>query len=189
MASRALQEWRTTQRAELDRLEAAVRASPRALRPLLVDAYILLLAGQFQLYCRRLHDEAVGIVAAHLRPAGTAVILEELGLNRRLDRGNAHAAALSDDFRWLGSHLWTELVGMDRRNGRRRTRLDQLNVWRNAIAHQALPLREAHAATAADTARTFRCARLWRANCSTLALQLDRFVKKRLNIMLRIRPW
>jgi hypothetical protein len=154
-----------------------------------VDAYILLLAGQFQLYCRTLHDEAVRIVAVHVRPAGTAVILDEVRSNRRLDHGNAHSAALGDDFRWLGSNVWTELVRMDRRNGRRRTRLDQLNVWRNAIAHQALPPAEPYAVTAAGTARTLRWARHWRANCSALAHQLDRFVKQRLNIMLGIRPW
>jgi hypothetical protein len=189
MPSRALQEWRTSQRAELDRLEAAVRASPRALRQQLVDAYILLLAGQFQLYCRRLHDEAVGIAAAHVRPAGAAVILDELGINRRLDRGNAHSAALRDDFRWLDAHLWTELARLDRRNELRRTHLDQLNVWRNAIAHQALPPAGPQAVTAAGTARTLRWARVWRANCSALAHQLDQFVKRRLNTMLGIRAW
>ena len=51
MPSQALRKWRTTQRAELDRLDAAVRAvdaSQPALRQQLVDMYIPLLAGQFQ---------------------------------------------------------------------------------------------------------------------------------------------
>jgi hypothetical protein len=154
-----------------------------------VDAYILLLAGHFQRYCRALHDEAVGIAAVHVRPPGAAVMVDWLSANRRLDRGNAHAAALRDDFRWLGTDLWVELVRMDHRNRRRRTQLDQLNAWRNGIAHQALPLAGGHVEAAAGSARTLRWARLWRANCSALAQQLDRFVKKRLNSMLGVRPW
>jgi hypothetical protein len=189
MPSQALQEWRTTQRAELDRLDAAVRASERALRQQLVDAYILLLAGQFQLYCRGLHDDAVEFAADHVRPSGAVPIVNELLFGRMLDRGNAHSAALAADFRWLGSDVWTELFRSDPRNRGRKVRLDQLNVWRNAVAHQALPLSAGNAATTAGTARTLRWARVWRSNCSALAHQLDMVVKNRLTAMLGIRPW
>src|SRR5215467_12945317 len=86
MPSQALRKWRTTQRAELDRLDAAVRAvdaSQPALRQQLVDMYILLLAGQFQGYCRALHDEAAGIVVGHIRPAGAGVLVSDLLTGRR----------------------------------------------------------------------------------------------------------
>jgi hypothetical protein len=145
MPSQALRKWKTTQRAELDRLDAAVHAShasDRAHRQQLVDMYILLLAGQFQGYCRALHDEATGIVVAHVRPVGARTLVNELLTGRRqLDRGNAHPAALGADSGPLDMDLWPELARRDGRAQQRRHRLDQLNVWRNAIAHQALPLR------------------------------------------------
>ena len=189
MPSQALRQWRTTQRAELDRLDAAVRASERVVRQQLVDAYILLVAGHFQLYCRSLHDEAVGVAAGCVRPAGAVAIVNELVRGRLLDRGNAQPSALAADFRWLDEELWSELVKLDARNRPRRERLDQLNVWRNAIAHQALPLSSGNAAKAAGTARTLRWTRVWRANCSALARQLDSFVKVKLTAMLGSPPW
>jgi hypothetical protein len=178
---------------ELDRLDAAVRAvdaSQPALRQQLVDAYILLVAGQFQLFCRRLHGEASGIAVRPIRPAGMSLIMEALLVGRRqLDRGNAHAAALTADFGLLNMDLWRELVRRDGRNHHRRRRLDQLNVWRNAIAHQAFPLTSGNAAAAAGTARTLRWARLWRSNCSALAHQMDTIVRAHLTNLLGTRPW
>ena len=190
MPSRALQEWRTTQRADLDRLDAAVRgASGHALRQQLVDAYILALAGQFQLYCRTLHTDAVAFAANNVSPASAAPIVNALAHRRLLDHGNAHSSALGADFEWLGPELWTALVKSDQRNRLRRTRLDQLNAWRNAVAHQARPLAPRDAAAAASAARTLRWARLWRADCSALAHQMDRYVQGRLTSLLGIRPW
>jgi hypothetical protein len=193
MPSQALHEWRTTQRAELDRLDAAVgavTAPDRAYRQQLVDAYILLLAGQFQLYCRTLHAEAADIVVGHVQPASAGVIMRALLVSRRqLDRANAHPAALDADFGLLDVDLWTELTRLDRRNHLRRRRLDQLNVWRNAIAHQAYPLAQGNSAKAAGTARTLRWARRWRSNCSALAHQMDTIVRTRLTNLLGTRPW
>ena len=190
MPSRALQEWRTTQRAELDRLDAAVRgASERALRQQLVDAYIVAVAGHFQRYCRSLHNDAIEFAADTVRPASAAPIVNALVHGRLLDRGNAHSSALAADFGWRGLRLWEELVESDQRNRQRRTRLDQLNAWRNAIAHQARPLAPTDTAAAAGATRTLRWARLWRADCSALAHQMDSYVKRRLTSLLGIRPW
>jgi hypothetical protein len=190
MPSRALQQWRTTQRAELDRLEAAVRSSERALRRQLVDAYILLLAGHFQLYCRRLHEEAVDIAVGSVQPAGAGAVMRSLLLDhRQLDRRNAHPAVLVADFEWLTTNLWADLVQQDPGNDRRRRLLDQLNVWRNAIAHQAFSATGGNAARAAGTARTLHWARLWRTNCSALAQQMDKLVRVGLTNQFGVEPW
>jgi hypothetical protein len=193
MPSRALQEWRTTQRAELDQLDAVVRGvrvSERVLRQQLVDAYILLLAAQFQLYCRNLHGEAAGIATGHVQPARVREIMMGLFVGRRqLDRGNAHPAALTADFRLLDVDLWPELVQRDRRNHQRQRRLEQLNLWRNAIAHQSFQLTPGNTATAADSDRTLRWARVWRTNCSALAHQMDTIVRVSLTNLFGTRPW
>jgi hypothetical protein len=190
MPSRALREWRTTQRAELDRLEAAARAAEPALRQQLVDAYIVLLAGQFQRYCRSLHKEAVELAANSLQPAGAGVVMRHVLMRRRqLDRGNAHSAALVADFGWLAKDFWADLAQQDPRNGRRRHRLEQLNAWRNAVAHQTLPPTGATVALVMGTARTLRWTRVWRANCSALAQQLDTFVRKGLTMHFGVARW
>ena len=193
MPSRALQEWRTTQRAEPDRLETAagrLGMPDRALRQQLVDAYIVLLAAHFQRYCRGLHDDVSAIAMDRVRPASLSIVLDALLHERRhLDRGNASASALAADFRRLGMNVWEELIRRDGRNGQRQRRLDQLNAWRNAIAHQAFPLSAENARRVAGTGRTLAWARLWRRDCSSLARQLDELAGLRLAELVERQPW
>jgi hypothetical protein len=190
MPSRALQEWRTTQRVELDRLDAAVRASERALRQQLVDAYILMLAAHFQRYCRGLHDEAVTLAANQVLPTSLGHLLRvRLIDGRQLDRSNARSSTLEADFARFDMRFWDELIELDGRNERRRLQLNQLNVWRNAVAHQGFRLSTSNAAAVAGTARTLRWARVWRRNCAALAQQIDRIVSRRLTSLIGRRPW
>jgi hypothetical protein len=74
MPSRALREWRTTQRAELDRVDVLLRgvrgagAAERAMRRYVVDGGIVLLARHFQRYCRDVYGKAVGFLAGQVQP-------------------------------------------------------------------------------------------------------------------------
>jgi hypothetical protein len=142
MPSVALQEWQAGRAATLDEIENAHRAvggrgpGRRYATQQINQAYAVLLSSQLQGHCRTLHTECVThLVAAVSFPFRTAVGTEFL-VNRRLDRGNANSANLGVDFGRLGLDLWTELVTLDARNGQRRQLLDELNEWRNAIAHQ-----------------------------------------------------
>jgi hypothetical protein len=191
MPSRALQEWRTTQRADLDRLEAAVRGAPeRALRQQLLDAYIVLVAAHFQRYCRGLHDEAIRAVANQVLPASLGQLLGgRLRDGRQLDRGNARPSALQADFGRFRMDLWDELIRLDARNRRRYRELDQLNAWRNAVAHQGFPLSSLNATAVAGTTRTLRLVRAWRGSCAALARQIDRIVSRHLAQLIGTRPW
>jgi hypothetical protein len=196
MPSRALQQWRTTQRAELDLVEATLRRVPgrspveRAMRQRLVDAYILLLAGHFQLFCRDLHSEAAGFVAGRVQPPAAAGMVRELLTSRRLlDRGNASSATLAADFGRLDVELWRQLELCDPRNNGHQRRLDQLNVWRNAIAHQDFAFGPAQTKTVAGSGRSLRWTRLWRGSCSTLAEQLDVEINRQLRILTGAVPW
>jgi hypothetical protein len=177
MASLALRRWLTTQRAELDRFESALRAARAAhpaARQQLTDAYLVLLAGCFQRFCRDLHREAVIFAAAQVRPAGMSpVVSEALRHAMALDRGNAQPSAVSADFDRFGLDLWAELVRRDSANQRRRRHLEELNVWRSAIAHQQFRLRPAHTAVVAGTTRSLTNVRRWRASCSALARHID----------------
>jgi hypothetical protein len=101
MPSRALGIRESTQRAELDRLEAARTRGPA--RQQISDACIVLLAAHFQAFCRELHTEAAEAIAAstpHMDLVKRAFVL-----GRQLDRGNATPGALGADFGRLGIDL------------------------------------------------------------------------------------
>lgn len=97
----------------------------------------MLLSSQFQGYCRDLHSEAVDFVVANVTPSSLAnVVRSTLLQGRKLDHGNPNPGNLGSDFGRLGMQLWPSVHAVDRRNVRRQMELENLNTWRNAIAHQ-----------------------------------------------------
>jgi hypothetical protein len=143
MPSTAWHEWDTTRTAELDEIEAAHAAvggtgrGRRYATEQINHAYAVLLAAQFQGFCRDLHSECVEhLVRVLTLPEMQLVLRAALLLNRSLDRGNANAGAIGADFGRITRPFWEQVYAEDPRNRRRRAALDDLNVWRNAIAHQ-----------------------------------------------------
>lgn len=142
MPSVALLEWQAGRAAALDEIEAAHCAiggtgpGRRDATRQINFAYAVLLASQFQGHCRTLHTECVTQLVAAVSPVFRPAVSLEFLFNRRLDRGNANSDNLRADFGRLGFDLWTDLVAVDARNVQRRQLLDELNEWRNAIAHQ-----------------------------------------------------
>src|SRR5438132_6669873 len=88
MPSRALQEWRTTRRAELDRAVAApgrfagAGAEDRAMRQQAIDVAIVLLAAHFQRCCRELYEDAATFLAAEVQSTWAAEILSRALMRR-----------------------------------------------------------------------------------------------------------
>src|SRR5258708_4807004 len=190
MPSRALRKWSTTQRAELDRLETAASDADQALRQQLVDAYLLFLAGHFQHFCRELHAEAADFLVSQMQPSGARSLVNDLILDgRMLERGNAHPAALRGDFARMGMDILHMVARRNPRSSGRQRRLEQLNVWRNAIAHQALPLSGPLAARTAGTARSLPWVRVWCVDCASFARDLDAVVSQYLTNLLGRSPW
>jgi hypothetical protein len=109
MPSRALGIWESTQRAELDRLEAA-RGRGAVAQPI-SDACIVVLAAHFQAFCRELHTEAAEAIAASTPHAD--LVKKAFVLGRQLDRGNATPGAVGADFGRLGIDLWAALKRWD----------------------------------------------------------------------------
>jgi hypothetical protein len=186
--------WKSTQQTELDRLDAAhlavggVGPGRRTATQQINDAYIVLLAAHFQQFCRDLHMEAARYLA-NSAPHMRDMVHESLVRGRRLDRGNAAPAALGADFDRLGMKLWSLVEARDRRNGRRRRRLDQLNIWRNAVAHQDFRFGPHEMVTLAGTGRTLAFVHDCRAACDTLARQLDAVVGQHLQAITGRKPW
>lgn len=140
----------------------------------LKQAYVILLSSQFQGFCRDLHSESVDDLLARIEPASTRRVLQTgLVWERRLDRGNPTTGNIGSDFGRMGIDLWSRVLIADRRNAKRRAKLNQLNAWRNAIAHDDLvPLRTGDRATL-----HFRTVRRWRGALNALAEHFDQVLR------------
>lgn len=143
MPSYSREKWRAERSVRLDELAGVHRrvgGTGRGRRFALRQvnhAYAVLLAAEFQGYCRDFHSECAGHFAGAVpNPAAANAIRLLLGQGRQLDRGNATPANIGSDFARLGVNFWSELQSFDPRTRADRAALDELNAWRNAIVHQ-----------------------------------------------------
>lgn len=186
MTSRALQVWLGRRASELDEFESLLRQPGRRLGvERMTHAYATDVSAQFQGFSRDLHGEASARIAAAASAPLQPVIQVALTRDRALDRGNPHSGALAADFGRLGIKLWDELYARDPGN-RRRSRLldDEMNRWRNAIAHQDF---DRHGL--GGVRLRVPSVRRWRAACGVLARHMDRIVADTLTPLVGRRPW
>jgi hypothetical protein len=177
-------QWRTVRSSALDEIaqaHAAVGGTGRGRRyttQQINRAYAMLLASQFQGFCRDLHSECVDHILVVIAPPIALRNLVWAGFTRgrQLDRGNAQPSSLGADFGRLGIDLWDELVVYDSASGRWKDDLEMLNEWRNAIAHQDF--------TSAKLSgiMNLRLAKLtqWRASCRHLGTGHDEVMRRHL---------
>jgi hypothetical protein len=117
MPSIAYATWRSSRAKALNEIasgHAAVSGTRRGRRfrtQQFNHAYAVLLAAQFQGFCRDLHDECVDHILARLAPppALQKVIQAELSRGRLLDRGNAQPSSIGADFGRFDITLWDEV--------------------------------------------------------------------------------
>lgn len=191
MPSVSFHNWSTVRASALDAVErghTAIRGTGSGRREAvrqLNHAYTVLLAAEFQGFCRELHSEAVDSLVSHLPPGLRTIIENEFTWNRQLDRGNANPATLGADFGRLGLNFWGAVDATAVNGPRLRNRLDVLNSWRNAIAHN-----DYDPARLGGTIRlTVSLVRRWRRNCHRLARLFDRVVADYLTRRTGTRPW
>lgn len=186
----ALHRWNTTAQQALDEIADAHRAVGGAGRgrryaTLQVNhAYAMLVSSQFQGFCRDLHTEAADFVVANTQPVGSADMLRMLlTQGRKLDHGNPNPGNLGSDFARFGMRLWRAVRAIDAHAASRQERLEDLNTWRNAIAHQDWTN------VGGDPNLHLALVRWWRAACNGLACSFDRAVADHLHAMAGHRPW
>jgi hypothetical protein len=186
----ALDQWNTAAKTALDEIEAAHvavggHARGRRYATLQVNhAYAMLLSSQFQGFSRNLHSEAVDFLAvspADPWPGGLLRVLMTRG--RKLDHGNPNPGNLGADFSVIGMQFWDDVWRIDGRADARKDALEELNEWRNAIAHQDWTK------VGGDPNLRLGLVRRWRHACNGLARSFDRAVGMHLGAMVGRPPW
>lgn len=192
--SPALIRWRTVGQAEIGELLAAHKAvggagpGRRTATQQINHALVVQLAAQFQRYCRDLHDLSadamITAAPASLRPT----LARAFTVGRKLDRQNAHSGALGDDFARFGIDFWPVVTALGGRCAGRRRRLDQLNAWRNAIAHQDFRRVAADPLTG-GTRPDLLMVRTWHRALDQLVGGIDRVMYDELSTTNAVSPW
>lgn len=152
-------------------------------------AYAVMLASQFQRFCRDLHSEAVPpLISVAAPPLLGDMLRTRLLQGRKLDVGNASPSNLGSDFGRFGFQFWDAMKRVDKRNGERQKRLEQLNEWRNAIAHQSF-VRAGKSPLQPVPPLHIRHVRSWRSACNALARSMDVVVSTRIGAVVGTPPW
>jgi hypothetical protein len=193
--SLALDVWQTSQANRLDELEgahAAVGGSGRGRRfatQQVNRAYAVLLAAQFQGYCRNLHLEGTQALVDSIGSVDLqAVARLNFFSGLAMDRGNANPGNIGSDFGRLGIKLWDELVARDARNALRKKRLEEVNAWRNAIVHEDFRDKSRFPVGRSTTLKLVKV-REWRRTCGALASDMDKLMQGYVGKLTGKPPW
>lgn len=192
MPSRSLRTWQVDASRALDEIEAAHRAvggSGRGRRyavQQINQAYVVLLSSHFQRFCRALHTECVEhLIAAPQYAAIRLIVYNSLVDGRKLNWGNANAGNIGSDYARLGLDIWSLVHAASPRAQQRQSKLEQLNLWRNAVAHYDFTKPR----LGGRTELTLSEVREWRRACNALALDFDRVARAYLISVTGQAPW
>ena len=136
------------------------------------QAYAVMVASQFQGFCRDLHTESVTVIVdiVQHRLCSPRLSGNRFVLGRQLESKNAQPSSLGSDFGWFGIGFWKEVDTLIQDGGAARSKLEELNAWRNAIAHQNFE----GVSPGGPPNLTLEQVRQWRCICSKLARTFDR---------------
>jgi hypothetical protein len=178
--SNSLLRWQADARSQLNEIvsaHAAVAAatpSGHAATEQVIHAYAMLLSSHFQRFCRDLHSEAIEHVCAEVPTVWVQWMLRaRLIEGRKLDTGNPNPGNIGSDFKRFGLELWPSMVALDAGTSRRKLQLEQLNRWRNAIAHQDFTSPVDLELGAGRVDLRLADVDAWRAACDQLAATMD----------------
>jgi hypothetical protein len=191
MPSNAYTAWTKSRAEKLDQIEKAhasvggLKRGRRYATDQINQAYVVLLASQFQAFCRDLHSECVVCLVDCIEPASMKPLVKaELTRDRKLDKGNANSGTLGSDFGRLGVDFIEEVKRFHAQNSARKERLDVLNQWRNAIAHQDFDPEKL-----GDMRLHLKDVRRWRKTCNKLARAFDAEMRSHIEAVTGCAPW
>ena len=193
--SNAKNSWSTSGAGRLDQLErihADSRGYGRGRRWYtgeLNRSLLVTLVGQFQVYCRDLHDEAIGVYLSEASEHQREVLQTLLKQGRKLDTQTPRRSALGSDFGRLGFDVIPALNAQGDRVVKDLRRLDQLIEIRNAIVH-GNETRVQSLVQCYQTRLTLYTYRQYRKTLDRLVWKLDTVVALELAAGLQIpQPW
>ncbi len=190
MPSRSRQDWADVRARSLNGLLAAHRSlggtgrGRRFATQQVNYAYAVLLSSQFQGFCRDLHSESVEYLTQGIHPVALrSSCSDAYKRSRRLDHGNPNPGNIGADFDALGLTFWPKVLSLSPRNKIRRDRLEELNQWRNAIAHQDF--------SRFRTGPRLRLGRVeaWRKACNQLTRAFDEVMRVHIGNITGSHPW
>ena len=191
MSSISLQNWISVRAADLDEIENAHRSvggSARGRRYMtqqINHAYAMLLCSQFQGSCRDLRSEAIDHIVQVIPQVNFRhTVSLEFQINRKLDRGNPTPGNIGSDFNRLGIGFWDRVALLDVRNAIRKSSLEDLNRWRNAIAHQ-----DFDRGILGPMILHLGDVRNWRGVCDALAINFDEVMQSYIQVVAGHSPW
>ncbi len=180
LPSHSLLRWQADAWSQLDDIvgaHAAVAAATvggRVATEQVIHAYAMLLSSHFQRFCRDLHSEAIEHVCAEVPTVWVQWMLRaRLIEGRKLDTGNPNPGNIGSDFKRFGLELWPSMVALDARTPGQKLLLEQLNRWRNAIAHQDFTSSGDLDLGAGRVDLRLADVNAWRAACDQLATTMD----------------
>jgi hypothetical protein len=191
MPSAAWLRWSSDRSAELNEMESAhvliggTGPGRRYATQQINRAYAVLLASQFQGYCRNLHDECIeSFQPPGVGTAWEGAIRSTLRTGRKLDSGNPTPANIGMDFGRFDVKIWDEVFALDPLGRDRQDSLGILLLWRNAVAHQDFkdPRLGRGVLRLAEV-------RSWRRACHALAIDFDAVMADYLLRVTGRAPW
>lgn len=191
MPSAALLHWSTARKGELDELEAAhasVGGTGRGRRyatQQINRAYAVLLASQFQGFCRDLHTECIrSFLPAGLTTEWQEAIRSTFRAGRKLDSGNPSPGNIDLDFGRFGVEIWRQAFTIHPQGRDLQKSLATLLLWRNAIAHQ-----DFKDPRLGSTSLRLAEVRAWRRACDALAMTFDAVLGNSIRSVTGRAPW
>ena len=193
MPSLSLQKWLAERAVALGDVESAHRSvrgsgpGARAAIQQINQAYALLLAAQFQGFCRDLHSKCADLFVLPVTdPDLSDMLRDNLVFGRKIDRGNPNAGNLGSDFNRFSFVFWSLVDAHRPQNSDRKAALEELNDWRNAIAHQDFPTSMLRAGRPNLTLAQVQS---WRKACDGLARSFDDVLHGHLQTLTGVAPW
>jgi hypothetical protein len=183
--------WASAGRAALNEIEAAQRSvgGPRPGRRYATQqinhAYAVLLLSQFQRFCRDLHTESIDFfIPANLAQDWQSLLLGNFKHGRKLDSGNPNAGNIGADFNRFGIRFWEDVQLLNPMNKYHKDSLEELSLWRNAIAHQ-----DFSDPKLGTSSLRLQQVLFWRRACNSLAIAFDRVMLDRIQAVTGQVPW
>jgi hypothetical protein len=162
---------------------AVAAASSLAFAQESLQAFVMLLSGHFQGFCRDLYTECSQLCAAAVPASLLTTVQAQFAAELKLNTTNPTVESIRRDFERFGFLL--DLAGAAPGNPLRVTHLGHLNYWRNTVAHQkATPPPSGVPATL-----TLPDVQARRSSCDGLAFCLDDIMRKELTRILGNAPW